>query len=347
MKKKILIGVLSIVVVMIAFLVIITIIEYKPEAREDLLIFGKAKNESLDVNKSYSITSFNIGYGGLSETEDFFMDGGERVRPDSKSLVENNIKQIKAKIMALNSDFVFIQEVDEDSKRSYNINQIEALLLDNMEGSLAYNYKAKYVPFPLPPIGKVNSGILTMAKYQIKDSERIALPNPFSWPVRTVNLKRAMQITRYPIKEKENDLVLINFHLEAFDSGEGKREQTKLLADIIVSEYEKGNFVIAGGDWNQTLLKDFQLDSNLLTEWTPGTLDWDSLPNWEIGADQNTPSNRSLIKPYLGNEEELAKFYIDGFIVSPNVQIKETQVSAMAFKYSDHEPVKMEFELLD
>lgn len=347
MKKKIFIGFISLLAVIFAFLIVITIVEYNPKDRETIVTIGNANIESLDINKDYSITSFNIGYAGLGETEDFFMDGGKTVRPEEKSMVENNIKHIKEKILNMNSDFIIIQEVDEDSKRSYNINQINELLIHNMDASFAYNYKAKYVPFPFPTIGKVNSGILTMGNHKIKESERVSLPNPFSWPVRTVNLKRAIQITRYSIKERENDFVLINFHLEAFDSGEGKREQTKLLAEIILKEYEKGNFVIAGGDWNQTLIKDFQLDPNLLTEWTPGSLDWDSLPNWEIGVDEKNPTNRSLIKPYIGNEDKLAEFFIDGFIVSPNVEIIETKVHRMNYKYSDHEPVRMDFRLLD
>lgn len=347
MKKKIFIGFISLLAVIFAFLIVIKIVEYNPKDRETIVTIGNANIESLDINKDYSITSFNIGYAGLGETEDFFMDGGKTVRPEEKSMVENNIKHIKEKILNMNSDFIIIQEVDEDSKRSYNINQINELLIHNMDASFAYNYKAKYVPFPFPTIGKVNSGILTMGNHKIKESERVSLPNPFSWPVRTVNLKRAIQITRYSIKERENDFVLINFHLEAFDSGEGKREQTKLLAEIILKEYEKGNFVIAGGDWNQTLIKDFQLDPNLLTEWTPGSLDWDSLPNWEIGVDEKNPTNRSLIKPYIGNEDKLAEFFIDGFIVSPNVEIIETKVHRMNYKYSDHEPVRMDFRLLD
>ena len=347
MKKKILVVVISLFAVIALFLATITIVEYNPKEKENLVTIGNAKREALDINKEYSITSFNIGYGGLGETEDFFMDGGKTIRPERKEMVEYNIKNIKDKIIDLDSDFVLIQEIDEDSKRSYNMNQINNLLLDGMEGSFAYNFKVKYVPFPLPPIGKVNSGILTMGNCKIKNSERVSLPNPFSWPIRTVNLKRAIQITRYSVTDKEKDFVLVNFHLEAFDSGEGKIEQTKLLSEIILNEYEKGNYVIAGGDWNQTLIKDLELDSSLLTEWTPGILDWDSLPNWEIGVDKNVPSNRSLLMPHVGNEDKLAKFFIDGFIVSPNIEIIETSVQEMNYKYSDHEPVKMGFKLLD
>ena len=345
MKKILAVLTSLIVVAVVAFLTLLTILEYNPEEIEGLEVMGNANDMFLSIDEEYSVTSFNIGYGGLSETEDFFMDGGEKVRPDSKELVENNIENIKAKIVDIDSEFYIIQEIDEDSKRSYNINQIDELLLEDMEGSFAYNYKATYVPFPLPTIGKVNSGILTMGRFNIVSSDRVSLPNPFSWPVRTVNLKRAMQITRYEIEDNENEFVLINFHLEAFDNGEGKTEQTKLLSEIILNEYEKGNYVIAGGDWNQTLIRNFEMDSNLLTEWTPGTLDWDNIPNWEIGVDKDIPSNRSMLMPYVGNEDVLMEFYIDGFIVSPNVEIIETKVQKMDYKYSDHEPVKMVFKL--
>jgi len=45
--------------------------------------------------------------------------------------------------------------------------------------------------------------------------------------------------------------VLVNLHLEAYDSGEGKIAQTKLLVEFLEQEYAKGNYVIAGGDFNQ------------------------------------------------------------------------------------------------
>ena len=45
--------------------------------------------------------------------------------------------------------------------------------------------------------------------------------------------------------------MLFNLHLEAYDDGEGKCAQTKMLADLLAAEAEKGNYVIAGGDFNQ------------------------------------------------------------------------------------------------
>ena len=37
-----------------------------------------------------------------------------------------------------------------------------------MEGIFAYNFKCDFVPYPLPPIEKVNSGIFTMTDFKSK-----------------------------------------------------------------------------------------------------------------------------------------------------------------------------------
>ncbi len=87
------------------------------------------------------------------------------------------------------------------------------------------------------------------------------------------------------------------------------------------------------------------MDERKKTQWKPGDLDWDDLPDWEIGVDKENPTNRSLIEPYKNNENSLAKFFIDGFIVSPNIRVGSTKVNQMDFKYSDHEPVVMTFSL--
>lgn len=102
----------------------------------------------------------------------------------------------------------------------------------------------------MPPT-PVNSGLLTTTVYDIDSAERISLPCPFNWPVSTANLKRCLLVSYLPISGTSSKLVIVNLHLEAYDDGEGKIAQTKQLREFIQSEYEKGNYVIAGGDFNQ------------------------------------------------------------------------------------------------
>ena len=44
-----------------------------------------------------TILTYNTGYAGLSKDEDFFMDGGSKVQPDSKDVVETNLAGISGK----------------------------------------------------------------------------------------------------------------------------------------------------------------------------------------------------------------------------------------------------------
>ncbi len=55
-----------------------------------------------------------------------------------------------------------------------------------------------------------------------------------------------------PIQGGTAELVLVNLHLEAYDDGEGKAAQTAQLAQLLQEERARGNYVIAGGDFNQS-----------------------------------------------------------------------------------------------
>lgn len=60
--------------------------EYKPEPLEQIELEGRAA-KTLTPGQSFSIVSWNMGYGGLDATVDFFMDGGQTVNPPSKAHV--------------------------------------------------------------------------------------------------------------------------------------------------------------------------------------------------------------------------------------------------------------------
>ena len=76
----------AVIIFAVLFIVFLTIVEYRPKAIEELP-FTSSTNMLLR-SKPYSIMSWNIGYAGLGKDEDFFMDGGKKVRPDSKAVVE-------------------------------------------------------------------------------------------------------------------------------------------------------------------------------------------------------------------------------------------------------------------
>ena len=76
------------------------------------------------------------------------------------------------------------------------------------------------------------------------------LPNPFRWPVSISNLKRALLETRFPIKGTDKELVVLTYIWKPMTMGKEDCSKQK-LADVLSQEYAKGNYVIAGGDFNQ------------------------------------------------------------------------------------------------
>ena len=161
-------------------------------------------------------------------------------------------------------------------------------------------------------------------------------------------MKRCLLVNYLPIEGTNKQLVMVDLHLEAYDSGEGKIAQTKQLMGFLQKEYEKGNYVIAGGDFNQVFPGSLELYPNTHPDlWLPGVLEEASLPEgFQFAYDLTTPSCRLLNQPYDPSDTVNTQYYvIDGFILSPNVQLDEVKVLDEGFANSDHNPVQLQVTL--
>ena len=347
---------LGIVVLGIVLLGVLSILEYKPAEVEPVEIAeyeaqpGVAGLPVVQKGTDLTIISWNVGYGALGDNATFFMDGGTDVYTADEDRVYANLETITTALINEHPDIVLLQETDVDSDRSRHVDEVvfisDALtgpMADRLATTFAYNFNVAYLPYPIPPIGRVKSGLLTLSKYQIASAERISLPCPFAWPVRTINLKRCLLVNRLPIEGSDNELVIVDLHLEAYDSGEGKIAQTKKLISVLKEERAKGNYVIAGGDFNQTFsrvnLTKYPKDP---TKWLPGIINVQDFWSWQALMDPTFPTCRSLDQPYAGADLTTFQYYvIDGFIVSDNIQVKQLDTLDMGFTATDHNPVRL------
>ena len=326
----------------------LTLGEYKPEDSEPAAVEGEA-SALLYPGAAVKIVTWNMGYGALGDNADFFMDGGSGVRTADEERVTENVQAVIDELTALAPDVVFLQESDRDSSRSYGIDEA-GRIMDSFAGyqaAFACNYRVLFVPYPVPPIGRVNSGILTLSAYPVSEAQRIQLPCPFSWPLRLGNLKRCLLVERVPVYGTDKELVLINLHLEAYDDGEGKTAQTAMLRDILQAEADAGNYVVAGGDFNQIFSSVTNPYPSREGMWLPGEIDVTAFgPGWQFAMDTALPSCRSLDRPLAGADRTDFQFYlIDGFIVSDNLLITSLQTQDLGFVNSDHNPVVLEVRL--
>ena len=145
-----------------------------------------------------------------------------------------------------------------------------------------------------------------------------------------------------PIEGSDKQLVLVNLHLEAYDDGAGKLAQRMMLEQFLTEEYEKGNYVIAGGDFNQSFQRSHSLYPIKNPElWLPGAIPDNYMPEgWTLAYDETVPTCRLLNQPYEPEDGENTQYYvIDGYILSPNVELVKVQTLDEGFENSDHNPV--------
>ena len=348
MKKtlKILGVVLGAIVALALILVlVVTVAEYRPADEEAVLLSGSGGG-TVTEGSTLTVLSWNIGYGGLSETADFFMDGGTGVRTQDEASVAANTNAVIDLIDTLDPDIVFLQEADKNSTRSWHIDETQRISAAEPQYQTAFanNFKVMYMPYPIPFYGHIDSGIFTMTRFTADSARRYQLPCPFSWPVRTLNLKRCLLVERIPVDGSDRELVLINLHLEAYDSGEGKIAQTKMLAEFMQAELDKGNYVIAGGDFNQSFssvdTSMYPLQGNGL--WECGEIDTTAFSDaWQFLMDTTHPTCRSLDRPYDREDDNFQFYMIDGFIVSDNLSVESMETLDLDFANSDHNPITM------
>ena len=300
-----------------------------------------------------------MGYGALGDNADFFMDGGKMVNTADEERVMYNLDRDLDVVEKNTPDILCFQEMDRNSARSHFIDEadyfVEHSRLELFGGvfTFAPNYKVSFVPLPIPPIGRVEAGLGFFTDYQVTSAERLALPCPFKWPLRIMNLKRCLQEVRLPIEGSDKELVIFNLHLEAYDSGEGKAAQTKVLKEVIHKEVDKGNYVIAVGDFNQTFSNTDLSNFPVLEKkdlWTAGTIDVEEFgSDLTFVTDSSVATARSLdIALDTAKSKDPADFQyyvIDGFIVSSNIEVIKVFTEDTGFVSSDHNPLVLDFEL--
>jgi endonuclease/exonuclease/phosphatase family metal-dependent hydrolase len=335
---------------LIGLLIFGTVTDYSPDpgSSTNVEISGKGIPPE-EIDTILNFFNWNIGYGGLGKEMDFFYDGGKTVRAPHEYL-NKYFEGILNTILSYDSiDFYLIQEIDHHSKRSYYVNQYDTLLnqLKNYSASLGINYNVKYVPLPITNgLGKVYSGLATYSKYQPKESKRYQYPGKFRWPTRIFYLDRCFLSQQYPLANGK-ELIVINTHNSAYDeTGKVREQEMNFLREYVLNEYDKGNYIIAGGDFNQCP-PGYDVNKFLpvggYNGFIPPAGNFDLLPDgWLWCYDPDVPTNRHVETPL---DDKTFKTLIDYYLISPNIELLYVKTIHMNFEYSDHQPVLMQVRL--
>ena len=323
-----------------------------------LEVYGKADEQSAKlaaIGTPYRIVSWNVGFGAYEDDYGFFMDGGTQSWAWSEERLEANLKKIGTLLVEQDADLCLIQEIDTDSTRTYHTNEykiLEGFLMQARvyDRAFAQNYDSPFLLYPFTqPHGASKAGIATFADFTVTSALRRSLPIEKGF-TKLLDLDRCYSVSRIPVRTGF-ELVLYNFHLSAYTSdGTIATEQLRMLLEDMQGEYEKGNYCIAGGDFNKDLLgdssvwfgagdKEYTWAKPIPTETFDGI---DIRLIAPLDEANPVPSCRNADGPYHEGQYVLT---IDGFLVSPNVTVGEAKVIDTGFRYSDHNPVSMRFSL--
>lgn len=309
-------------------------------------------------NVSYSIMTYNIGFGAYSQDFSFFMDGGSDSIAKNKKEVLKNTNGVLDILKEENPDFIFLQEVDIKANRSHFVNQHQHISQEFNDFSHVHtiNFHSQFLFYPLlKPHGKVLSGLSFLSKYHIDKSVRRSLPVDNSWPTKFFDLDRALQVNRFSIENSNQELVLINAHLSAYDKGGIIRQkQMKMVNAILQQEKKFNNYVIIGGDYNHDLIGDkgINFTNQKVPEWVQEFPKDTLVEGYHVVSLNNAPTVRSTDVPYdkreVGKDKNNFFCVVDGFIVSDNltIHLEQSQNIDTEFLFSDHNPVKLVFEIV-
>lgn len=316
---------------------------------ETVLSINNNQVRLYEKDSRITLFSLNIGHGGLDSQWDSYQYGGSNTRARSEKTVMENLESIVSKIDDVNPDIFLLQELDTDSKRSFNIDQLSFLKekYPNYGYSFGKNKVIRWMPFPITsPVGKIESGIGTFSKFNTLETIRYSLPDADSFFDRIFEYDWAITKSVFETNAP-GDLVVINVKLSAFNEGDFVRErQLEFLRKMLIDEYNRGNYVIAGGDFSHNLPGADPFKFSFTEDW-PSWLK--NIPDvfevnyytWHI--DDKTPSFRSLSEPYKKGESFVA--ITDGFLVSDNIHVEEVKTLDYGFENSNHNPVTIKFKL--
>lgn len=359
---KLVLGILLLCLVCIAGYVIYMQANYYRIEDHAPLEAENNQEKALKLEEMYTAVTYNIGFGAYGPEYSFFMDTGEMQdgtltagkygKAISKASVKANTKGAAGELEKLDADFMLLQEVDVDADRSYHINQKEELIerFSDYGNVFANNFHSAYLFYPFSdPHGAVEAGLLNFSRYKIAEAKRRSYPVDNSFVTKFTDLDRCFAVMRLPV-EGGKELALINSHMSAYDEGGRIRaQQLELLNSVMEEEYQAGNYVIVGGDFNHALgeavAEGFPTEQKF-PAWVSILTQEEMAEGIAIQQAENelhVPTCRGADLPYTKGVNFTT--VVDGFLVSDNVKATAENIDT-DFGYSDHNPVLLRFELL-
>ena len=316
---------------------------------------------SAQVNQEYTAITSNMSHGIMDADNSYVLYGGKNSSARNEDMVSINVKGSASYITEgsyADTDFYFLQEVDNNSTRSFYINQ-KTFVLDAIKSYAYVNAEygeTNYIITPIStPIGSFECSSMFFSKYRIKNSIRRALASEQSFFGKYKSSDNHITVTKIYVAASEVPpyLIMINVSIDPLESEQTKRASYKKLKEIMATELlDRNNYVIVGGSFGCQLYADSDYFGDR-PEWCdPLPADFSEQELAMIGynvvrhayEDQQYGTFRDTGEKYKRGETYESVF--DGFIVSSNIEVKGLEILHNNYLFSSHSPVRLKFSLV-
>ena len=294
-----------------------------------------------EASHQIKVTTWNVGYGALGADADFVADGGEHMRALSSKEISLAVQEISREVGGFDAEFILFQELANSSILTRST-PVRTTIARNLPAYSSVYWEDLGVSAP-PPL-QVSHGMGVYALNEVEGIRARELPQEPGYFFLTIKRYYAAIVTEIPLHRSAKNWVLLNIHLSAFDkNADVRRAQVQAVFNLAQAEYRAGNYVVIGGDWNMRISpKNFTHTTDAEDLFWVHDFPKELLPKgWQFATDDNTPTVRTLHKPYVEGENYTA--IMDGFAYSPNVVLRQVSTKDLGFQYTDHQPVTAVF----
>ena len=289
--------------------------------------------------ETLEVLTWNLGYGALGAEAEFLADGGTKLRALGRRQIDDAAQRIAGHLAAPPAEVLFLQEVAAPGFMTRGVDvrgRIEAALPRHRH-VFASDLKTRGFPQAL----SFNHGLSVFTSYTAEDAQITTLPRASKLYAGFLRKHYFGVATRVPIAGTGKAWRLINIHLPAFDADARDRiAQLDALLEIAQLAYAQGEHVVIGGDWNLRLRPtDFPHATEERHLFWIHDIPEDILPTgWAWVTDPQVPTVRTLNAPFQAGVSYTT--IIDGFLVSPNVEVLQVATDDLGFADTDHHPVR-------
>lgn len=350
-QKALLSFVLVLALLMVHFLAITTqnfVHRYERKERQAVLQLNNINPEELDVNKTFRLTTYHLNQGLLSATQKLPFSFGNETQFLPLEKVKENLDGSIQLLRESQSDFFFLQGIEVNSHRTYQLNFLDYLSKHFSVGfAFAYTQKTTHYPWLSLALGEgqsLQSGMATFSPFAIEKTEGISLENDkawwdfSSWQAEKATLLRS----EFFLPNTERKLVLLQFFLPASLSEDAFATALKRLGTVFEEEKKQGHLVLAGGNFGKPL-------ANIENRLHYGEKELLSLIFAENRTDIKTAfaeqgnTAREKFSPYVAGQS--ATYIEDAFFFTSGVEVQACRVLSTTFSYSANEVLQVEFQL--